>query len=155
MFVRSRSCLLVACLLLAGGCSSFPRDFAAAKVPGGGSIAGPWVGEWVSHGGHRGELRCMLDPQHGSGIPILADRFDARFEAKFWGIFTAHYTVLLTGAPEGDAIHLSGDHDLGWLAGGAYHYDARVTARKFDAMYRSHADEGEFHMLRPESPERQ
>jgi hypothetical protein len=140
--------------LFAGGCSTFPRDFArAASAPAKSadpiSIAGPWQGQWKSNGGHGGRLRCLLTRAADGGEGDLA--FDARFEAKFWGIFTAHYTVTLKGRGDESpgTVKLRGDHDLGSLAGGVFHYEASVTARRFDATYRSSEDAGEFHMMRP------
>jgi hypothetical protein len=73
----------------------------------------------------------------------------ASFEAKFWGVFTAHYIVALKGTRDSAVAHLSGDQDLGGLEGGRYHYEATVTPERFDATYRSPMDHGEFHMTRP------
>ena len=135
------------------GCSSFPRDFreTVKSIPPPSSIEGAWQGEWVSTGGHRGQLRCLLalkacDPGMSFGIKPICE---ARFEAKFAGIFTAHYTTLLVIESGGETTTLIGDHDLGWLGGGKYHYEAKVTPKTFDATYRSDADRGTFQMARP------
>src|SRR5947208_1643822 len=136
-------------VLGAEGCSTFPRDFTAAvakPVPAE-TIEGPWQGSWNSNGGHSGQLRCLLEP---SGEPAGgAENYQARFEAKFWGIFTARYNVILHGTRGDGGAKLSGDHDLGWLAGGVYHYEADVTPAAFEATYRSKYDTGTFHMTRP------
>jgi hypothetical protein len=144
---RSVVFILLGCALIAGGCSSFQREYVAAKPIAPNSISGPWEGEWVSKGGHRGELRCILTETSPAGGKRVA--YEARFEAKFWGIFTAHYSTPLAGTTDNGVTALSGDHDLGGLGGGKYHYEAKVTPTKFDATYRSEADEGEFHMSRP------
>lgn len=134
------------------GCSSFPQDFkqAAAQPAPTRVIAGAWQGRWASDGGHHGELRCLLTESvfvpMKPGAPVI---YEARFEATFWKIFTAHYAVELSGSTRNGATTLSGDHDLGWLAGGKYHYEAKVTPEKFDARYQSKADKGTFEMGRP------
>lgn len=150
--------MLLPTLALMSGCSSFPRDYAAisSNPRASNSIAGPWEGEWVSDGGHRGGLRCMLvesacgNKSPATTAPAIAPAYEARFEARFFGIFTGHYTAMLAVNPSNDAVtHLSGDHDLGTLGGGLYHYEANVTAEQFDATYRSKVDTGVFHMHRP------
>src|SRR5260221_4556725 len=112
---------------LVAGCSTFPRDFTAAvgKPTPANTILGAWQGDWKSNGGHGGALRCLLEPLGDTGANTVSYR--ARFEAKFWGIFTAHYTTPLAGAGNDSGAKLAGDHDLGWLAGGTYHYEADVT----------------------------
>ena len=148
----------LASLAFVAGCSSFPRDYAgmSSKPRASKSIAGPWEGEWVSDGGHRGGLRCLLvESACGSKSgteagPAILPGYEARFEARFFGIFTGHYTAMLTVNPSNDAAtHLSGDHDLGTMGGGLYHYEAKVTAEQFEATYRSNADTGVFRMHRP------
>ena len=155
--------LLLVSAVNAGGCSSFSRDFEAAgscnAAPASAmaTVFGPWEGEWVSHGGHRGRLRCLLDSgDSGSTDATRPATYAARFEATFFKIFTAHYTVQLAATPTGattqptdGSVILNGEHDLGGLAGGVYHYEANVTPGRFDATYRSRADAGEFHMSRP------
>ena len=136
-------------LCFATGCSTFPRDFqaAAAHPAPQDTIAGPWSGEWHSDGGHRGALLCILSPI-SSTTPT--QQYRARFEAKFWKLFTAHYDVTLYATPGADdAIQLVGNQDLGWLAGGVYHYEATVTPRAFDATYHCKWDTGQFHLTRP------
>jgi hypothetical protein len=162
-----RGPLLMVSLVAAGGCSTFSRDFDAAvagsnALEGGGgaaaAITGPWQGEWHSKHGHHGRLRAILSVSALSGLPSSPGgqkphpptEYVARFEAKFWGIFTAHYDVVLRVVSHSDpAVKLAGDQDLGWLAGGKYHYEATVTAGEFDATYDSRLDAGEFHLRRP------
>lgn len=133
------------------GCSSFPREYQAAKKADYGSaIAGPWEGEWVSKGGHHGSLRCIITQTPGQaagGSKTIS--YLASFEAKFlWDLLTAHYSTPLVGTTEGDHVLLTGDHPLTGLGGGMYHYEAKVTPTKFDATYRSENDAGEFRMGR-------
>ena len=142
--------VLLALLLVAftsSGCSRFPGDYqtAASQPRSPTTIDGPWQGSWKSATGNSGRLRCLLASEYrGDGIWCAA-----RFEAKFWGLFTAHYTVQLNGTRQGEAAHLSGDQDLGGLEGGKYHYEATITPTRFDATYRSPVDHGEFHLARP------
>jgi hypothetical protein len=148
--------LALCALLTSAGCSRFSRDYRAAlaekRVPG--SIDGAWQGTWSSAGGHHGELRCILTAVPGATEaapvtqPVPPVKYLARFEATFWKVFTGRYTALLSGTREGDATHLSGDHDLGPFLG-QYHYEATVTPDRFDATYRTHGDHGEFRLTRP------
>jgi hypothetical protein len=130
------------------GCSTFSREYESAvgRPVDPRSISGAWRGEWVSHGGHRGALRCILGET--SVAQSGEQTYEAKFEAKFWGIFTAHYAVMLRGASHDGITTLSGNHDLGFMAGGVYHYEATVTPAEFKATYRSPADAGDFDMKR-------
>jgi hypothetical protein len=125
------------------GCSSFPRDYAdvAARPNADATHESAWRGEWVSKGGHRGALRCILRPSE-----LSSSEYVSRFEAKF-SIFTAHYTVTLRGSEKAGRIDLTGEQDLGWLSGGIYHYEAHIVGEHFNSTYRCKSDEGEFHML--------
>jgi hypothetical protein len=142
-----RLALFVILCVASIGCSSFPRDYRRATVrtvPEAKSIDGAWQGAWKSASGNSGGLKCILSSSAAS-----PGEYTASFEAKFWGVFTAHYVVALKGTRDADAAHLSGDQDLGGLEGGKYHYEATVTPTRFDATFRSPADHGEFHMTRP------
>jgi hypothetical protein len=155
-----RGPLLMVSLVAAGGCSTFSKDYDAAVASSEAgvaapSITGPWEGEWRSKGGHQGRLRAILSVDPVSNLPgslgsPYPQNYLARFEAKFWKIFTAHYDVTLRVVHQADqAVKLSGAQDLGWLAGGKYHYEATVTPEQFDTAYDSRVDTGEFHMRRP------
>jgi hypothetical protein len=139
--------LLLCALPALLGCSSFSRDYevAIARPQLQSSITGAWTGQWISHGGHRGQLRCILTD---SAASLNADAYQASFEAKFWGLFTAHYTVTLHRKAGSAQTSLAGDHDLGTLAGGIYHYEANLTPLQFNATYHSSADQGVFHLTR-------
>ena len=141
-------------LVVSGGCSSFSRDYAAIdQAQAAGNITGAWAGEWKSNGGHQGALRCILTQTATPAAPNAAGpqkvTYDAQFEAKFWGLFTAHYSTPLAGTIDHGTAHLTGDHELTGLGGGHYHYEADVTPGKFDATYRSEVDQGVFRMTRP------
>lgn len=144
----TRSVLAMFCLTFLAGCSSFGRDYKAALSRPAQGIEGAWSGTWASDGGHTGALQCVLTklPQSTAG----QTSYRAQFQATFWKIFTGHYDVILTGKEANDgAAHLSGDHDLGKLAGGVYHYEAQVTPANFDATYACPKDKGKFVMTRP------
>ena len=142
----SGNLVLMIGLLVAGGCSSFERDFKAARaaVQPSESVAGAWEGTWHSDNGHGcGRLRCLLTPQSDGA-------YQARFKATFWGIFKASYTVTLRGAgQDGRTLLLAGQEDLGWLVGGKYSYRGRVTPSDFACTYDSKYDHGTFTMMRP------
>ena len=151
--------LPLALLGLMAGCSSFPSEFkrAAERQERADAIEGAWQGTWKSDGGHHGALRCILTAEPTNAKDVLPGgvggagamvQYRASFEAKFWGIFTGHYKVLLTGSRQSNETVLKGDQNLGWYAGGVYHYEARVTAEEFHATYQSEADDGVFEMKR-------
>lgn len=49
----------------------------------------------------------------------------------------------------GSDVRLEGDADLGWLAGGAYHYEGHASPVEYVCTYRSKTDHGIFKMTRP------
>jgi len=137
--------LLAGLLMSSAGCCSFNRDWKAQmkKAVPENEIEGPWDGSWLSETkGHHGRLRGLLTRQ-------TEDQYRARFHAKFWKIFSFGYTVPLTATKTNEAYHMRGDADLGWWAGGAYHYEADANPTNFIATYRSKGDHGTFQMHRP------
>ena len=145
--IRRKLPVLAFLLVLLGtaSCSSFNRDWkSGAKTPApAGGIEGRWEGVWLSHtNGHHGQLRSLMSKQTDT-------QYQARFHAKFWKIFSYGYTVLLTARELDGAYQFQGDADLGWLAGGLYHYDGQATPTNFVSTYRSKHDGGVFHMERP------
>lgn len=131
------------------GCSSYESRWkAAATRPASAAdgLAGRWEGTWQSEAnGHSGGLRCIVT-RTGD------DTFEADYHATYWKIFGFGYAMpLRAGRREGDVVHFNGDADLGWLAGGNYHYDGRATGEEFYCTYRSKSDHGFFKMTRPES----
>lgn len=131
------------------GCSSFHGEWkrAAATPPPAGGITGRWEGHWRSKvNDHTGQLRCLV-----SELPD--GRYQARFHAHYWKIFRFGYTVPLDVEAVGDGFDFKGDTNLGWYAGGVYHYEGHATPTEFDSTYRSKHDHGIFRMTRPEAAE--
>jgi len=139
------------CLLTLGGsgCSTFNRDWKASArtaVPTN-DIQGPWDGDWLSQTrGHHGRLRCLM-------TKTAEGRYDARFHAKFWKIFSFGYTVPFAVQQSDSSYRFQGDADLGKLAGGLYHYEGQATPTNFNSTYSSKADQGIFQMKRPNAAE--
>lgn len=135
------------CSLLAlCGCSTFNRDWrrAAAQPAAPASVEGRWEGRWLSGvNGHKGKLRCLLTRGN-------QEWFQARFRATYGGIFRFSYTVPLALQAHDIGWELSGEADLGKLAGGNYYYEGRVTPTNFASTYRSKYDHGTFELRRPE-----
>lgn len=140
-----RSVLAAAVLLVAAGCSSFNRDYEQALLKGGpkDGIEGPWIGSWLSDkNGHNGELRGIITKVEG-------ERYETRFKAKFWKIFTYTSEAEFEMQPHNDGFEFFGTKKLGWLAGGEYTYEGRVNPEKFFSTYKNKWDHGTFQMARP------
>ena len=127
---------LVSLLLLSGGCSSFDSAYQEAlKVtPSSGSIEGPWEGSWRSEMGHGGDRLRAIVTRTGP------ETWHVWFRARFWAIFEADQEVDMKSAGRS----MSGEKDLGWLAGGVYHYEATIGPGQFKATYWSKYDRGKF-----------
>ena len=128
---------------LATGCSSFHREWARAAEasPSTTGITGRWEGRWFSEANrHEGRLRCLVKPA-GAGTYL------ARFHAKYGKIFSFGYSVALT--VQEASGEFQGDADLGWYAGGKYHYEGHAAGTNFLATYRCKADHGQFQLTRP------
>jgi hypothetical protein len=147
------ACFSIAGLSFLSGCSSFESRWKAAGenssiAPH--SLEGRWEGNWVSDGnGHQGGLRCIVT--HKESDIYLAD-----FHATFWKIFQFGYSIDLKATEVGPKRYqFTGDSDLGWLAGGKYHYDGASElggngkADSFACTYKSADDHGRFNMTRP------
>ena len=125
------------------GCSTFYRDWeqAATVVPADG-LAGRWEGTWQSDdSGHHDRLRCLITPQ-GGGM------YAARFHAIYRQTITFGYTVPLRAEATNGGLRFGGEANLGWLAGGVYHYDGRVEGAHFFSTYSCKYDHGTFTMTR-------
>ena len=135
-----------AMLLLGGaGCSTFNRDWKTSEqtVAQTNDIQGRWEGTWLSQTkGHHGSLRCLLTRETDY-------QYEARFHATYWKVFRFGYAVQLIATPADGAYQFRGDADLGWLAGGTYHYEGTVTPTNFFSTYRAAGDHGIFQMHRP------
>lgn len=133
-------------LVLLCGCSTFNRDWnrAARQPTNPASIEGRWDGKWLSDvNGHTGRLRCLLSRESDS-------RYQARFRATYWKVFRFNYTVPLEFERRDGEWHLTGEEDLGKLAGGVYRYEGHATPTNLFSTYRSKHDHGTFQMRRPE-----
>jgi len=150
------TCFSIAVLSLLCGCSSFESRWKAAgettpAVPH--NLEGRWQGSWTSEGdGHTGGLRCIIT--HKQDDIYLAD-----FHATFWNIFQFGYSIDLKATEVSPTRYqFSGDSDLGWLAGGNYHYEGTAEVAgdsktdAFNCTYKSSADHGRFDMMRPPGP---
>ena len=144
-FARVRTACLPVLLFAITGCSSFERQYEAALAssPTVDSPEGAWVGNWKSNrNGHTGELRCVIEKS-------VDDIYIATFKARYWKCFTYTSTADLTMLKNVDEFTFSGDAELGWLAGGTYQYEGRVTDRFFFSEYECRWDHGTFYMERP------
>ncbi len=137
--------LVLALVLLGNGCSSFNRDWkSAAGQPAANSIAGRWEGKWLSDVNHHtGTLRCVLKREDDA-------KYRASFRATYWKTFRASYHVEFTGEMREGVWHFKGDENLGWFAGGIYHYAGQVTPTNFFSTYHCKYDHGTFELRRPE-----
>jgi hypothetical protein len=141
--------LALSLALLAPGCSSFHRQWKAAKAAPASGIAGAWEGTWLSHSNaHTGRLRALVKPLPNGEV-------EARFHATFWKLFSAEYTVTLnTSAAEGVGHWtLSGTQDVGrWLFWnfGEYQYLGAATTRELHCNYTGPLDHGVFQLKRPQ-----
>lgn len=140
-----RALCLLALVLVISGCSSFDRQYEAAlaTAPAADSPEGAWVGNWKSNkNGHSGELRCVVEKS-------VDDVYIANFEARYWKCFTYTSSADLTMVQQGDEYQFSGAAELGWLAGGTYHYEGRVNRKFFFSEYECNWDHGTFYLERP------
>jgi len=131
--------------LLAGGCASFYKDWDRARASQKRSIdvEGLWQGTWRSEAsGHHDLLQCIITRRD-------TEIYDARFHAKYHTVFTFNYTVPLTVQTTNGVSRFQGAANLGWLAGGMYHYDGSASATNFTSTYTSKYDHGVFEMTRP------
>lgn len=128
---------------LTANCHTFHERWAhAPAMTSAGDLGGRWEGEWVSAATrHRGPLRCVLEGAGGR-------RWRARFHAGYAGVFRACYAMELDVERSEDRWTFRGESDLGWIAGGVYHYEGEATANDFIARYRSQFDHGEFRLRR-------
>lgn len=125
----------------------------AAHQPRTGEPTGRWEGKWISEGtGHSGRLRAVVmpaGPGPASATEPAAERYIVHFHAIWGGIFRFGQKVEMTLQPlEDGTLVLSGQEDLGYLAGGLYKYSGVVTDDRFLCKYNSKHDHGLFRMQR-------
>lgn len=140
------SVVCIAMVILAfTGCSTFNRDWKKAEnnPATANDIAGRWEGHWHSDvNGHNDALRCIITRQ-------APGEYQARYHAKYRKVLTFGYTVNLKAQEKDGAWEFVGEADLGWYAGGKYHYLGNATSTDFFSTYRSKYDHGAFKMARP------
>ena len=131
-------------LLLVGGCT-FGHAWATASkqpVPANG-LLGCWEGTWVSDAnGHNGNLRCVVTQKNDGA-------YNARFHAIYKKVLGFGYTVQLKVIETNSSFGFSGEANLGWWAGGIYHYEGHAQGTNFFSTYRCKYDQGTFQMTRP------
>ncbi|MDB6055587.1 MAG: hypothetical protein JWN25_3110 [Verrucomicrobiales bacterium] len=133
---------LFICLLLGfcSGCSTFDRDFKAARASN--TIEGPWTGTWKSESsGHTDKLRCIVKA-------VAPGAYEAKFKAKYHTILSFGYVAHLKGTNQGTVFNFKGKADLGKLAGGVYSYDGNISPGHFHSIYTSKYDHGTFDLHR-------
>ncbi len=134
---------IVGLLLLLSGCSTFERDWEAAASTPADPVLGRWEGTWLSAvNGHKGGLRCLISKDEQG-------KTQARYRATYACCFSFEYTVEMHVRAEGTVHHFEGLADLGWLAGGEYHYEGKITPAGSESTYSSESDNGTFRMDRP------
>jgi hypothetical protein len=110
--------------------------------PASDGIAGRWIGEWISdRSGHRGELKCVL-------TPASAEVYRAYFYATFSRLFSVGYVTQLKAERTNGPPRLTGEEDLGSLAGGIYRCDGEVSGTDFNCRYSCKYDNGIFRLKR-------
>jgi hypothetical protein len=146
--MRRALVVLLALLALFTGCRSFDKAWAkAAEEPvAKTNILGGWSGTWTSEvNGHDGALRCVVT-QERDGI------FSARFHAVYHKVMGFAYTVPLHTIETNGVFQFSGEANLGWWAGGVYHYEGYSNETNFFSTYSCNYDHGTFQMTRPPHP---
>ena len=107
-------------------------------------VAGRWLGEWVSEKtGHRGELKCVLN-QLAPGV------YRAAFHATYSWLFRVGYVTELKAERKEDATSLTGEENLGALAGGIYRCEGEVAGKSLTCRYSCKYDKGLFKLTRLE-----
>lgn len=127
---------------LTANCRDFNEQWEGASSPASGGVAGRWEGEWISAAsGHRGRLRCVVEPRSDSAWTMW-------FRSEYGSILRACYRTEFSVARDGDGWTFSGGSNLGVLAGGAYTYHGSATGTELTCDYRSARDHGEFRLRR-------
>lgn len=134
---------IVGLLLLLSGCSTFECDWEAARALPPDPVLGRWEGTWLSAAnGHNGGLRCLIATDDQG-------KTQARYRATYACCFSFEYTVEMQVYAEGADHRFEGMANLGWLAGGEYRYEGKITPAGFESTYSSGSDNGTFRMDRP------
>ena len=128
------------------GCGlSFERDWRAARdnpFPED-QLAGRWEGTWHSdYNGHNGRLRAIITRCNECG------RYHAHYHATFAGVIPYAYETVHSARSQNGSTQFWGDEDLGYCAGGHYHYNGCANGCTFFARYKADKDHGTFRMQR-------
>ena len=127
---------------LAANCRDFGERWARAASDDRQRVGGCWEGEWISAvSGHRGRLRCVIDP-------VDPARWRMYFRGEYARVFRACYSTDFTVAQQDGRWTFSGGSNLGALAGGEYAYSGYATREEMICTYRSAKDHGEFRLRR-------
>ena len=138
------------CLLLLAtvGCSSFDStwdEHQGTEVQSD-LLVGCWEGTWTSAvNQHTGSLRAVVKP-------LEENRYDIWYYSTYKLGFLPlkfEYSMPVDATLDGDGLRFTGEADLGWLAGGVFHYDGECRDGRFTCDYRSESDHGVFEMTRP------
>lgn len=144
ILVKTFACLLL--LLSMTGCANYERAWRHARVQSPakpGAVTGAWEGTWLSDvNGHTGRLRCLVTQKN-------QQEYEFHFKATYWKLFRYSYLVTLPVTHNSAGYTFSGDEDLGYLAGGIYHYDGTITGTNLNATYSCKFDHGTFTLSRP------
>lgn len=143
--------VLLGCLFSLSSCLSYHARFekAVAKAVARGNptdLTGPWKGKWKSNwNGHEGPLWCIVTP-----TPEKPGSYDFRYRAG-WGVFQFGnyvHTLPVEKNPDG-SCQVKGEMALPKLFG-THSLDGRISARIFDASYKSDkGDHGIMTLRRP------
>ena len=144
--MRVFGALIALALVSQTGCSAlsgFHRDWrSGCCCASQGDITGCWDGCWESRcTGHHGKVRAIItrcDDTH----------YRARFHGTFFKVIPFGYEMTLTAVPQEGQYVLSGQKNLGKLAGGVYRFQGHATDSEFYADYTSDNDRGTFIMSR-------
>lgn len=143
---------LVAALLLAlsfSSCASrFKQDWkkaaASPETTSPRSVSGAWQGTWKSEAtGHHGTLKA---------VATALDRdctYAFQYRATWRNILSATFESEHALTLRGKDFILTGQHNLGPLFGGVYHYDGIATPTALKCRYRNNLDHGVFELQRP------
>ncbi|CAN5871139.1 hypothetical protein BH11VER1_BH11VER1_35970 [soil metagenome] len=150
--MKSLSSSIVALMLalsLASCSTRFHQDWkkaaAASVTTSPKNVAGAWQGTWKSEAtGHHGTLLAVVASQPGK-----PDAFDFHYHATWKHILSGTFESEHIVRIQGKNFILTGQHDLGPLFGGVYHYDGTATPTMLTCRYRCNLDHGIFEMQRP------
>lgn len=143
--MRVFGALIALALVSQTGCSAlsgFHRDWRSGCCASQGGITGCWDGCWESRcTGHHGKVRAIITRCDDT-------RYRARFHGTFFKVIPFGYEMTLTAVSQEGQYVLSGQKNLGRLAGGVYRFQGHATDSEFYADYTSDNDRGTFIMSR-------